>query len=119
MIAATTAEILAEASSALVGLEVTVTDQPHDAAGALMAGAPVVIVLPPSIEYVTAARRTATWTLWALAPTTDPTEAAGVFEPILDALAPALLLDRATPETYTIGDREFPGYTLTLTTEHA
>jgi len=118
MIAATTAEIIAEASAALAGLEVTVTDRPHEAAGAVMAGAPVVIVLPPSIEYVTVARRTATWTLWALAPTTDPTEATGVFEPILDALAPALLLDRAVPETYTLADQQFPGYTLTLTTEH-
>lgn len=118
MIADTAAEILAEATAALVGLEVVVTDQPHDAAGAVIAGAPVVIVLPPSIEYVTPRRRTATWTLWTLAPTTDPTEAAGVFDPILEALAPALLLDRAVPETYTLADREFPGYTLTLTTEH-
>lgn len=118
MITETQAQILAEATAALDGLEVTVTDQPHDAVGAIMAGAPALLILPPSIEYATFTRRTATWTLWALAPTTDPTEALGVFEPILDALATPFGLDAATPETYDIRDRTFPGYTLTFTTEH-
>lgn len=118
MITETLGQILAEATAVLDGLEVTVTDQPHDAAGAIMAGSPVLLVLPPSIEYVTFTRRTATWTLWALAPTTDPTEATGMFEPILDALSRPLGLDSATPETYEIADRTFPGYTLTFTTEH-
>lgn len=119
MIAATIAEILTEATVALDGLEVEVTDQPHDAVSAVMAGAPALLVLSgPAIEYVTPRRRTATWTAWAITPTADPTEATGMFEPILDALAEGLLLDRAQPETYDIGDRTFPGYTLTFTTEH-
>jgi hypothetical protein len=41
-----------------------------------------------------------------------------MFEPILAELAPVLLPDSARPETYTIADRTFPGYTLTFTTEH-
>ena len=118
MIADMTAGIIAEAGAALDGLEVTVTDQPHEAVSAIVAGAPAVIVLPPEIEWQTATRRTATWTLWTLTPTTDPTDATAMFEPILDDLAPALLPDRARPETYEIGDRTFPGYTLTFTTEH-
>lgn len=118
MITATLTQITAEATAALDGLEVTVTDQPHDAAGAVMAGVPALLILPPSIEWLTLTHRTATWTVYALAPTTDPTEAAGIFEPILDALAEPLGLDSAEPETYTIADRTFPGYTLTLTTEH-
>ena len=118
MIAALTAEITDEVSAALDGLAATVTDQPHEAVSALMAGAPAVIVLPPEIEWQTATRRTATWNLWTITPTTDPTDATALFEPILDALAPALLPDRARPETYEIGDRTFPGYTLTFTTEH-
>ena len=118
MITATIAQIIAEADAALDGLEVTVTDQPHDAAGAVMAGAPALLLLPPSIEYVTFTHRTATWTLYAIAPVGDPTEATGMFEPILDALAVPLGLDSARPETYDIADRTFPGYTLTFTTEH-
>lgn len=118
MIAETMAQILAETAATLDGLEVTVTDQPHEAVSAIVAGAPAVIVLPPEIEWQTATRKTATWTLWTLTPTTDPTEATSMFEPILDALAPVLLPDRARPETYEIGDRTFPGYTLTFTTEH-
>ena len=118
MITAQLAEIIAEAGAALEGLEVTVTDQPHDAAGAVMAGAPALLIMPPAIEYTTYTHRTATWTLWAIAPSSDPTEATGMFEPILDALAGPLGLDSARPETYDIADRTFPGYTLTFTTEH-
>lgn len=118
MIAETTAQILADARTATAGLEVVATDQPHEAVSAIAGGAPALIVLPPSLEYVTANRITATWTLWAITPTTDPTEASAMFEPILAVLAPVLLPDTARPETYTIGDRTFPGYTLTLTTEH-
>lgn len=118
MITATIAQIIAEADAALDGLEVTVTDQPHDAAGAVVAGAPAVLVLPPSIEYLTAVHRTATWTLYVIVPSSDPTEASGLFEPILEALATPLGLDSARPETYDIGDRTFPGFTLTFTTEH-
>lgn len=118
MITETQAQILAEATAALDGLEVAVTDQPHDAAGAVMAGAPALLILPPEIEYTTFHARTATWTLWAIVPSTDPTEALALFEPILDALAGPLGTDTATPETYDIADRTFPGYTLTLTTEH-
>lgn len=118
MIAETMAQIIAETAARLDGLEVTVTDQPHEAVSAIVAGAPAVIVLPPEIEWQTATRKTATWTLWTLTPTMDPTEATSMFEPILDALAPVLLPDRARPETYEIGDRTFPGYTLTFTTEH-
>ena len=118
MITEQQAEILAEATAALDGLEVTVTDQPHDAVGAVMAGAPALLILPPSIDYTTFHSRTATWALWAIAPSTDPTEALGLFEPILDALAVPLGLDSAAPETYDIADRTFPGYTLTFTTEH-
>ena len=47
MIAALTAEITAEVRAALDGLAATVTDQPHEAVSALMAGAPALIVLPP------------------------------------------------------------------------
>lgn len=118
MIAETTLQILAEARTALVGLEVAVTDQPHEAVSAIAGGSPALIVLPPSLEYATATRVTATWTLWAITPTADPTEASGMFEPILAELAPVLLPDSARPETYTIADRTFPGYTLTFTTEH-
>ena len=118
MIADMTAEITDEVSAALDGLAATVTDQPHEAVSALMAGAPAVIVLPPEIEWQTATRRTATWTVWTITPTTDPTEATAMFDPILAILAPVLLPDRARAETYEIGDRTFPGYTLTFTTEH-
>lgn len=118
MITETLAQIAAEADAALDGLEVTVTDQPHAAAGAVMAGAPALLIMPPSIEYITATHRTATWTLWAITGTTDPTEATGMLEPILDALVIPLGIDSARPETYDIADRTFPGYTLTLTTEH-
>lgn len=118
MIAEMTADVLAEVGTALAGLEVTVTDQPHEAVSAIVAGAPAVIVLPPEIEWQTVTRRTATWTLWTITPTGDPTEATGMFDPILATLAPVLLPDRARPETYDIGDRTFPGYTLTFTTEH-
>lgn len=118
MIAEMTADVLAEVGTALAGLEVTVTDQPHEAVSAIVAGAPAVIVLPPEIEWQTVTRRTATWTLWTITPTADPTEATGMFDPILATLAPVLLPDRARPETYDIGDRTFPGYTLTFTTEH-
>lgn len=118
MITATAADIIAEAGAALDGLGVTVTEQPHEAVGAVVAGAPALLLMPPEVEYVTARRRTATWTLWAITPTTDPGEALALFEPILDALAGPLGVDRAQPETYTIRDRTLPGYTLTLTTEH-
>lgn len=118
MITEMQAQIVAEATLALDGLAVTVTDQPHDAAGAVMAGAPALLVLPPSIEFLTFHTRTATWTLWAIAPSADPTEALGLFEPIIDALAVPLGIDSAAAETYDIADRTFPGYTLTLTTEH-
>lgn len=118
MITAAIAEIMGEATAALDGLDVTVTDQPLDAAGAVMAGAPALLILPPAIEYVTFTHRTATWTLWALIGTTDPTEATGMLEPILEALAGQLGIDSARPETYDVADRTFPGFTLTLTTEH-
>ncbi|WP_114856468.1 hypothetical protein [Brachybacterium sp. YJGR34] len=118
MITATLAQITAEATAALDGLEVTVTDQPHDAAGAVMAGVPALLILPPDIEWLNYTAHTATWTLWAIAPTTDPTEAVGIFEPILEALAVPLGLTAAAAQTYDIADRTFPGYTLTLTTDH-
>lgn len=118
MITAQLAEIIAEAGAALEGLEVTVTDQPHDAVGAVMAGAPALLIMPPAIEYTTYTHRTATWTAWAITGTTDPTEATGMFEPILEALVVPLGIDSARPETYDIADRTFPGYTLTFTTEH-
>lgn len=118
MIAEMTRSIILEAGAALSGLEVTVTDQPHEAVAAIVAGVPAVIVLPPEIEWETATRKTATWTLWTITPTKDPTEATSMFEPILEQLAPVLLPDRARAETYDIGDRTFPGYTLTFTTEH-
>lgn len=118
MITEKQAEIVSEATLALEGLEVTVTDQPHEAVGAVLSGAPALLILPPAIEYTTFHARTATWTLWVIAPSGDPTEALGLFEPILDALADPLGLADATPETYDIRDRTFPGYTLTLTTEH-
>lgn len=119
MITETLTEIIAEATAALEGLEATVTEQPHDAVGAVVAGVPAVLVLAgPEIEYTTVRRRTATWTVWVITPTTSPDEAAGMFEPILEQLAGPLGIDRARPETYDIGDRTFPGYTLTFTTEH-
>ena len=119
MIDATLTQILAEAAAALDGLTVTVTADPHEAMSSVMAGAPALLVLSgPAIQYVTVHRRTATWTAWAITPTDDPAEATAMFEPILDALAPALGLDRAQPETYDIRDRVFPGYTLTFTPEH-
>lgn len=120
MITETLAEILAEAHTALDGLGVTVTDQPHEAVAAVMAGAPALLVLAaPAIEYTTWTQSTATWTAWAITPTTDPGEAAGLFDPILAALVAGLGIDQAQPETYDIRDRAFPGYTLTFTTQHS
>lgn len=120
MITETITEILTEARTALESLTITVTDQPHEAVSALVAGVPALLVLAsPTIEYMTWTQAEATWTLWALAPTTDPREAATTFEPILAALVEALGIDRAQPETYDIRDRTFPGYTLTLTTQHS
>lgn len=112
------AAIVAEAAAALDGLEVTVTEQPHDAAGAVLAGGPALLVLPPEIEYLTDTHSTSTWTLWAITGTRDPLEAAGVFDALLSALVPQLGITTARPETYDIADRTLPGYTLTLTTEH-
>ncbi|MDN6380256.1 MAG: hypothetical protein L0K10_15145 [Brevibacterium aurantiacum] len=112
------AEIVSEVTLALDGLEVTTTDQPHDAAAAVMAGGPVVLIMPPDIEWLNYTSATATWTVLLIVGTTDPTEANGTFDALLAALGPQLGLDSATPETYTISDRTFPGYTLTLTTEH-
>lgn len=118
MIAETLTAIITEARTALAALDATVTGDPVEAVSAIAAGSPALVVLPPSITYTTARRRTVTWTLWAIAPTLDPIEAVAVFEPILDTLAEALLIDDARAETYDIGDRTFPGYTITLTTEH-
>lgn len=117
MIAETLAEILSDAHAALEGLEVTVTDQPREAVGAVLAGVPALLVLSaPEIEYTTWTQSTETWTAWAITPTSDPGEATAMFDPILTALVAALGIDRAQPETYDIRDRTFPGYTLTFTT---
>ena len=118
MIAEMMRGVVLEAGAALSGLEVIVTDNPREAVAAIVGGAPAVVVLPPEIEWHTVSRRTATWTLWTITPTLDPTEATSMFEPILEQLAPVLLPDSARAETYDIGDRTFPGYTLTFTTEH-
>ena len=97
----------------------TVTDQPHDAAGAVMAGAPALLVLPPAIEYVTFTHRTATWTLYAIAAVRRPHRGHRDCSSRSSTLSPTPLgLDSARPETYDIADRTFPGYTLTFTTEH-
>ena len=117
MIAATLAEILATATAALEGHDVIATDDAHDAAGEVAAGGTALLVLPsPSIEYATFTQRTYSWTAWLLLGHTD--QPAARFEPILDALAAPLGLDRADAQTYEIADRTFPGYTLTFTTEH-
>lgn len=117
MIAATLAEILAEASAALDGQDVAVTADPYTAAGEVAAGGTALLVLSsPSIEYTTVHQREISWTAWVILP--RPDEPAQRFEPILDALIEPLALDRADAQTYDIADRTFPGYTLTFTTAH-
>lgn len=121
MITPTLAEIVDEATAVLEGLEVTVTSDPAEAAGAVAYGGTALLALAsPRIEWETLSRRSCTWTLWTLTgASSDPLEAVQALEPMLDRLAPALGIDSAEPQSYDIGDRSFPGYTLTLTTEHA
>lgn len=117
MIAATLAQIIAEADAAMEDLDAIATDDPHTAAAEIAAGGAAVLVLPsPSIEFTTYHQRTATWTAWVILGRTD--DPAARFEPIIDALAGPLGIDRADAQTYDIADRTFPGYTLTFTTDH-
>ena len=117
MIAETMVEILAAATTALDGQQVKVTDDLHDAASEVAAAGTALLVLDsPSIEYPTFHQRTFTWTAWLLLGRTD--QVATRFDPILEALADPLAVDRADAQTYDIADRTFPGYTLTFTTDH-
>lgn len=119
MITATLTEIKREAGDLLDGADVTVTADPAEAASTISYGGTALLIMPPRIEWATATRRTATWTLWAITGEShDPSIALGVLEAVLDALAP-LMPDTAQPQTYEVSDRAaFPGYEITLTTEH-
>lgn len=118
MIAQARAEVVAETRDALDGTDVTVTDDPHEAASAIAYGGTVVLVhASPSIEWQNPRWLSLTWTLWIITGTsTTPAAASDELQDVL-VRAAALAPDRAEPNTYEIGDRTFLGYDLTLTTE--
>lgn len=117
-VADTLAEIVQEIEAALAPQDVTVTTDPTEAAPAVAYGGTAVLVLPsPRIEFTTHRRRSYEWTVWALSGDADLTEAGARLLDVIDALAVVLLPTLATPQTYTLADREFAGYEITFTTE--
>lgn len=102
-LAAEVAEILT-ASMPHPAPEILATTNPRDIAGALLSGALVAVLNPPTLTYPTWTQVDAAWTLWLITgPSDDADTAWDTLDLARERLVTPLGLDTATPDAFTDG----------------
>lgn len=112
-------ELAAELAAA--GITARVTIDPTDAAPALDSGtATVVVVNPPTLEFVTWHQTRAEWPVWVIAgPPTDHPTAWAALDDALPIVVRVLEAETAQPNAFTDGQgHSYPAYLITTTTDH-
>lgn len=82
----------------------------------LTGGRTVVLVGPPSMEYVTAGINEAEWTIWVAVPIRDAVEAWPVLDNLTEIVADAVEASGHTYGTLTSNNGEWPCTVITTTT---